>query len=151
MVAFDGKIVVVRFRYSFLYIFADEWLKLIEVIGIITLTTHEALRFVPSVVVAVIVAEPTDFAVTFPFWSTVATLVLLDFHERVLFVAFVGKTVATRFNVLFLNMVADVWFKLMEVTGCVTVTTHEALRCVPSVVVAVIVVVPTFFAVTFPF
>lgn len=55
---------------------------------------HVALRLVPSVVVAVTVAEPGDLAVTSPLLLTVATDVLLEVHVTVLLVALVGRTVA---------------------------------------------------------
>ena len=62
----------------------------------VTVTSQDALRFVPSVVVAVMVAVPGAFAVTSPFWSTVATLVLLDDQLTVRLSASVGKTVILR-------------------------------------------------------
>ncbi len=55
-----------------------------------TVTLHDALRLLPSVVVAVIVAVPAENAVTLPLLFTVATDVLLDFHETVLLVASLG-------------------------------------------------------------
>ena len=119
--------------------------------GTITVTAHDALRFVPSVVVAVIVALPTAFAVTLPFWSTVATLVLLDDQLRVLFVALVGCTVAVSVSELPLLIVADVWLSVMELTGTLTVTRQDALTPEPSVAVAVMVALPATFAVTLPF
>jgi hypothetical protein len=48
----------------------------------------------PSAVIAVIVAEPADKAVTMPEESTVARKVLEEDHDTVLFVALVGATVA---------------------------------------------------------
>jgi hypothetical protein len=48
----------------------------------------------PSAVLAVIVAEPADTAVTRPEESTVARKVLEEDHDTVLFVALVGATVA---------------------------------------------------------
>ena len=59
-----------------------------------TVTTHDALRLLPSVVVAVIVAEPEAFAVTRPLLLTVATEVLLDFQVTFLLEALLGYTVA---------------------------------------------------------
>jgi len=59
-----------------------------------TVKEQLALRLVPSVVVAVMVAEPGDLAVTSPMLLTVATEVLLDFQDTVLLVALVGSTVA---------------------------------------------------------
>ena len=59
-----------------------------------TATEQEALKLEPSVVVAVMVADPGDLAVTSPLLLTVATEVLLDFHVTVLLVALEGSTVA---------------------------------------------------------
>ncbi len=61
-----------------------------DVANCFTVTLHEALRLLPSVVVAVIVAVPAETAVTLPLLFTVATDVLLDFHETVLLVASLG-------------------------------------------------------------
>ena len=44
-------------------------------------TKQDALKSVPSVVDAVMVAVPDDTAVTTPFWLIVATLLLLDCHK----------------------------------------------------------------------
>ena len=74
----------------------------IPVAGIATVTVHVVFRFVPSVVVAVIVAVPLPLAVTIPVLLTVATLVLLLVHLTVLFAASLGTTVAVRVCVLFI-------------------------------------------------
>ena len=52
-------------------------------VGVITVTLHDALRLLPSVVVAVIIAVPSLTAVTVPFSSTVATSSLLLVHDNV--------------------------------------------------------------------
>lgn len=59
-----------------------------------TVTVQEALRSVPSIVVAVIVAVPRVFAVTSPLSSTDATLGLEEDHLGTLIVALDGKHVA---------------------------------------------------------
>ena len=59
----------------------------------VTVIRHEAVKL-PSIVVAVIVAEPTPTAVTNPFVETVAALLLLELHETAEFVAVDGATVA---------------------------------------------------------
>ena len=61
-----------------MYIVALVWLSEIDVAYCFTVTEHCALRFVPSVVFAVITAVPVEFAVTTPVDDTVATLVLLE-------------------------------------------------------------------------
>ena len=68
--------------------------------GLVTVTLHLADTPLPSEAEQVIVAAPVDFAVTFPYESTVATFVLLLDHFTDLFVASSGITVA--FNVTIL-------------------------------------------------
>ena len=77
---------------------AADLFSVISVIPV-TVTSHDALTSEPSVAVAVMVAEPTLFAVTSPFWSTVATLVLLDFQVRALFITSLGVMVADNVSV----------------------------------------------------
>ena len=77
---------------------ASDLFSVISVIPV-TVTSQEALRFVPSVVVAVMTAVPRALAVTMPFWSTVATVVLFDFHVRVLFITSLGVMVADNASV----------------------------------------------------
>ena len=67
---------------------------MIESSSIVTITLHVAVRFVPSVVVAVMTAEPFAFEVTIPASLTVATEVLLLVHVTFLFVALKGVIVA---------------------------------------------------------
>ncbi len=57
-----------------------------------TVTTHVAIRLVPSVVLTVITASPIDFAVTTPS-SSVATLSSDDDQATILFEASSGNTV----------------------------------------------------------
>ena len=105
----------------------------------------------PLEVFAVMVAVPTDFAVTFPF-DTVATFVLLDFQVTVLSVAFVGVIVAVKFAVLpTFSDKAVLFSDILEAstTGSTTVTLQVAVF--PFTVFAVIIAVPSFIALTFPF
>ena len=113
----------------------------------VTVTEHVAV-FEPSTVVTVMVEDPSFTAVTLPFTSTVATVVLLEDQVTVLSVAFEGDTVAVKVSVPPMTSVIDVLFKLtlVTVTGF-TVTTH--CTDIPPAV-AVIVAVPTPFAVTVP-
>ena len=69
---------------------AEVIFNVIDSASAVTLILHDAERFDPSVVVAVIVASPTDTAVTLPFASTVATDVFDDFHVTDLLVAVDG-------------------------------------------------------------
>ena len=80
-----------------------------------TVTVQEALKLVPSLVVAVIVAVPAEIPVTTPLLFTVATAVLLERHVTVLLVALVGSTVAISWVVLPSVMVALVLFNEIEV------------------------------------
>ena len=64
-----------------------------------TVTAQVALKSLPSVVVAVIVVFPAEIAVTRPFWSTVATLGLLDVQDTVLLPVSAGYTVAVNWDV----------------------------------------------------
>ena len=73
--ASSGNTVTVSCAVSFLSSVIAFSSRLIDltVFGV-TVTSHEADRFVPSLVVAVIVAVPSDMAVTVPSSSTVAML-----------------------------------------------------------------------------
>ena len=115
-----------------------------------TVTSQVALRLLPSAVEAVIVAVPPPLAVTKPLLLTVATLVLLDFHVTFLLLVLLGVTVAVSCSVSPLFIVAEVLFSEIPVANWFTVIAHEALRLLPSRVVAVIVAVPQLLAVTKP-
>ena len=100
-----------------MYIVALVWLSEIEVAYCFTVTKHCALRFVPSVVFAVITAVPVDFAVTTPEDDTVATLVLLELHVTDGFEVVLGKTVAFNWNVLPVLIVTSVSLSEMDVAS----------------------------------
>ena len=126
-------------------------LLLIEILVGSSTTVILQVAVFPLEVFAVIVAVPTDFAVTFPF-DIVATLVLLYFQVTVLSVAFAGVTVAFKLAVFptFIDKAVlfnDILFT--SIAGSVTVILQVAVF--PLEVFAVIVAVPTDFAVTFPF
>ena len=72
----------------------------------VTVTSHVAF-LLPSSVVTVIVAVPTDFAVTTPELDTVATLVLLLVHDTFLFSALLGDTAAFKDTVIPFTTVTD--------------------------------------------
>ena len=63
------------------------------------LTVTLQLASLPPSAFTVMVASPGATAVTFPFWSTVATAVLLLSHVTLLFVAVEGSIVAVRVSV----------------------------------------------------
>ena len=130
----------------------------IEVLSKLTLeteigftVTEQVAVLSPSFVFAVIVAEPTATAVTFPFESTVAMLVFELDQVHALSVAFEGETVAVSVSVSPIINERVVLFRLMPVTEIgLTVTMHEAFLP-PSSVVAETVAEPTAIAVTLPF
>ena len=104
----------------------------------------------PSCVVTVMVAVPTDTAVTTPLVFTVATAGLLLLHIRLRLVALAGVMLAASDAVSPATMVKAGGFSVTPVTVMgVTVTTQLAV-CEPSCVVAVIIAVPTAWAVTTP-
>lgn len=70
---------------------------------------------VPSVVLAVIVAEPGAIAVTRPLLFTVAMLLLLVDQVTALFVALLGNTVAVNCKVFPLVNSALVSFNVIDV------------------------------------
>ena len=72
----------------------------------VTVTSHVAF-LLPSSVVTVIVAVPTDFAVITPVEDTVATLVLLLVHVTFLFSASLGDTAAFKDTVIPFTTVTD--------------------------------------------
>ena len=108
----------------------NEWDVLFRVMpvagtGIETVTVQVAERFVPSAVVAVMVAVPSATAVTTPVLLTVATLVSLLVHVTFLLVAFVGVPVAVSVTVWLAAL--NEWVDLLRVmpvagTGIATVT-----------------------------
>lgn len=106
--------------------------------------------FDPSVAFAVITAIPLEIAVTFPFWSTVATPILLLDHTRVLLLARSGSTVAVSVeDSPSFNVISDS-LRIMLETGFTTLTIHDAEMFEPSVALTVITAVPLDLAVTLP-
>ena len=71
-------------------------LSVILVTGLITFIITEWLTPLPSAAVAVITTCPTVTPVTLPFWSTMATLVLLENQITFLLVAVSVPTFAVR-------------------------------------------------------
>ena len=151
-VAFDGKTVALILLVSPTSNVALFLLNVIDCTLIGETVTLTVAFFPPSFVVAVIVAVPTPSATIVPSPVTVATLVLLLVQVTALFVTFDGLTVAVIFSVAPINKLTLVFDTSMPVTltvGFTTVTVAEALFP-PSFVVAVIVAVPTPFAVIVP-
>ena len=114
----------VRLPTSPLYVtvaFPDEESRIYAIPSILislfndTVIAQVAVKFEPSVVVAVIVAVPLATAVTRPVLLTVATAVLLLCHITLLSVALLGVTVALSCNVFPLVVsVAEVWLRLIS-------------------------------------
>lgn len=114
--------------------------------------TEQVAVLLPSEVLTVTTVVPTFFAVTSPLEVTEATDVLPTVQITSLLVAFDGETVATKDAVLPTWRVNEEVFRDTPVTETVeafTVTEQVAVLP-PSVVLAVIVAVPAFFAVTSP-
>ena len=120
------------------------------VTGWSTVTTHEALRLLPSLVVAVIVAVPRFNVVTFPKKSTLATVGEFDDQATDLSSAVSGKTAGDMINDSPTLSVLACGVREISVANCSTVTMHESLKLLPSVVVAVIVATPFPVDVTVP-
>ena len=105
----------------------------------------------PSAVFAVIVAFPTDTAVTDPVDETVATFGLLDVQVTVLSVALAGYTVAVSCSVSpTFNEVLDLLIEIDVTNRFLTVIVQDALKLLPSFVVAVMTAVPTDLPITVP-
>ncbi len=122
-----------------------------EIVFALTVTEHVAV-FSPSTVFTVIVAVPTDLAVTKPEEETVAIDVLLDDHVTDLLVALDGNTVAVRAKESPSVIEREVLSRLTLVTDTVfSLTVIEQVDFFPpSVVVTVIIADPAAFAVTSP-
>ena len=123
-----------------------------------TVTLHSACTPLPSFAVAVIIASPACFAVTWPLASTSATAGLSLAQVRSLSVASAGATVGTSVAVLPSSSARVVLSSVILVTstlgvglGSVTVTLHSACTPLPSFALAVIIASPACFAVTWPF
>ena len=110
-------------------------------------TTVIAQVAVLSPALAVMVAVPTFFAVTRPL-DTVATVASVVLQVMVLSVASLGLTVAVSVTVSPAFKEADVLFKVTLVTGVATTVIVQVAVLSPAL--AVMVAVPTFFAVTTP-
>ncbi len=122
-----------------------------EIVAGLTVTAQVAF-FAPSSVVQVMVAEPTDLAVTTPEVETVATEVLLEDQVTALLVALEGETVAVRVAVLPSSRLNEVLSNDTPVTATVaalTVTVQVAFFA-PSSVAQVMVAEPAALAVTTP-
>ena len=116
----------------------------------VTVILQVALRFVPSVVFAVMTAFPGARAVTFPL-ETDATELFELLHSTSLYVASSGFTVATRVRLSpVVNSAAVLFNDIEDASFAFTVTVQVAFRLEPSVVSTVMVALPGFFAVTYP-
>ena len=95
LVAFSGSTVAVRGSLAFRSIVRRVLSSRIPETGITTVTLHETLTSLEADV-AVIMALPSDAAVTWPFVPTVATSGSLLVHTSALSVASEGRIVAIR-------------------------------------------------------
>ena len=100
----------------------------------LTVTTHWAVRLLPSSVFTVMTAVPVETGVTRPSDETIATSVLLEVQETDLSDVLEGRTVAVSSKELPIYNVADVLSNDIEVANCLTVIEQDALKLLPSVV-----------------
>jgi hypothetical protein len=121
-----------------------------EVANCLTVTTQRAVRLLPSSVFTVMTAVPVETGVTRPSGETIATSVLLEVQETDLSDVLLGKTVSVSCKVLPIYKVADVVLSDIEVASCLTVIEQDALKLLPSAVLAVIVALPADTADTSP-
>ena len=145
-VASEGFTVAVRVTVSPALSDAVVLFKVTEVTSVGTTVIVHVAVLLPAL--AVIVAVPTFFAVTTPF-ETVAIVWSDVLQVTVLSVASDGFTVAVRVTVSPALRDAEVLFNVTEVTSVATTVIWHVAVLLPAL--AVIVAVPTFFAVTTPF
>lgn len=103
-----------------------------------------------SPTLAVIVAEPSALAVTFPPLSTDATEGLELVHVTVLFVALSGDTVATNISVLPILSEREVLLSVTPVTGTAFLLTVTEQDAILPPALAEITVFPSEMAMTLP-
>ena len=152
-----GKTVAVSVSLAPISNVKDVLLSDTEVTSIISgagsLTIILQIAVFPLLVLAVIVAAPAPTAVILPFMTVTTDLSELV-HVTDLSVALLGKTVAVSVSLSPISKVKDVLLSDTEVTsitsgaGSLTVTVQDAV--LPLCASAVIVVVPSDLAVTFP-
>ena len=145
-VASDGLTVAVRVTVSPALSDAVVLSKVTEVTSVATTVTWHVAVLLPAL--AVMVAVPTFFAITTPF-ETVAIVWSEELHVTVLSVALDGLTVAVRVTVSPALSDAVVLSKVTEVTSVATTVIWHVAVLLPAL--AVMVAVPTFFAITTPF
>ena len=117
-----------------------------------TITLQVADKFEPSVVIAIIVASPTEIAVTKSFSSTIATDSSDDIQTTDLSVVNSGSIVTLNSAVsLALSVISELSSTIDSAKVGSTITLQVADKFEPSAVTAVIVASPTEIAVTKPF
>ena len=151
LLALEGDTVTFRAAVFPLVTVSAVLLILSPVTGCFTVILQTAFFPLPSFAVAVIVAVPFLTAFTTPLEVTVATALLLVVHLTALLLALAGPAVAFSVKVFPLFRVREVLFRVILVTGCVTVTLQTAFTPLPSFAVAVIVAVPFATALMLPF
>lgn len=150
LVALEGATVAVNVSLPPTSIVNDDLFKLtLDTETGSTVKTHDAV-FPPSSVVAIITEVPTLIADTFPFESTIATLLSELDHDTFLLVAFEGIIVGVSFSVPPIVNVKNALFSDIPVTKTGFTVTVQVAVLDPSFVFIVIVVEPTAFAVTTP-
>ena len=144
-VASLGLTVAVSVTVSPAFKEAEVLFKVMLVTGVATTVIVQIAVLSPAL--AVMVAAPTFLAVTTPLF-TVATVASEVVQVTVLSVASLGLTVAVSVTVSPAFKEAEVLFKVMLVTGVATTVIVQVAVLSPAL--AVMVAVPTFFAITTP-
>ena len=145
IVASSGLTVYVKVTVSPTFSDALVLFRLTEVTGVATTVIVQVADFSPAF--AVMVAEPTSLAVTTPL-LTVATEASEELQVTVLSVALSGLTVAVKVTVSPAFNEALVLFSVTLVTGVASTVIKQVAVLSPAL--AVMVALPTFFAVTTP-
>ena len=118
--------------------------------GITFFSTVRAQVALLSPALAVMTAVPGAIALTTPLASTVATAVLELLQVTVLSVASAGVTVAVRVRLSPSTSVAEVWLRLMPLTGITFFSTVRAQVALLSPALAAMTAVPGAMALTRP-
>jgi hypothetical protein len=148
-VAFDGATVATRVLVAPTARLRLLALRVTPVTGVTTLTAQVAVLLLPSLVLAVIVADPRPMAVTVPVVPTVATAAFELDQVTDLSVVLDGVTVATRVSVPPIANLLVLLLRLIPVAWT-NIVTEQAAVLAPSAVVAVIAAFPAEMPLTFP-
>ena len=151
LLAVVGVVFAVRVFVSPTHSVAEEDDRVIDATGCLTVIEHSDFVPYPSTAVQVIVQVPLPFAVITPFEETVATLLSEEAQLTAVLFTVVGVIVAVRVFVSPTQSEVVTSLSAIDVTCCLTVTSHVVFAPYPSAAVQVIVHVPLPLAVITPF